>query len=211
MTFDPGNSSDSLHKGFRALESLNEEGLAPGTGFQIHAHKDIEVVTYVQQGNLIHQDGAGKASLLGAGEFQRRTARRGARHSLINRSRFDRARVFQSCIASKQEDSDLLQEQRLFPMAERVGLLRLVASSAGGKASLRVHQDVQIFSSIVHAGNHLIHELGVGRGAWLHVVDGRILLVDQSLLSGDGAGLAGEAAVSFTAKEASEILLFDLA
>ncbi len=211
MTFDPGNSADVLCRGFRALESFNEEGLAPGTGFQIHAHKDIEVVTYVRKGALIQKEGGGRAGLLRTGEFQRRIALRGTRHSAINKSFSDRAHVFQGWIASDHNGHEPVHEQRLFPVAERMGLLRLVASPDGRKASLRIHQDMRIFSSIVQVGNHLIHELGAGRGAWLHVVDGRILLADQSLLAGDGAGLAGEAAVSFTAQEASEILLFDLA
>ena len=101
-------------------------------------------------------------------------------------------------------------ERKHYPYSDRHGVLRLIASPDGEGASLRLRQDVRIYSAILDAGHHLVHEVGAGRGVWLHVVSGRVRLVDQSLGTGDGASLDGEAAVSLTAQAASEILLFDL-
>jgi redox-sensitive bicupin YhaK (pirin superfamily) len=95
-------------------------------------------------------------------------------------------------------------------LAERRGVLRLILSPDGRNQSLRLRQNARVYSSILESGHHVIHELGAGRGAWLHVVSGRIQLIDHVLGTGDGASLVDEAAVSLTAKEASEILLFDL-
>jgi redox-sensitive bicupin YhaK (pirin superfamily) len=102
-------------------------------------------------------------------------------------------------------------ERKHYPFSDRRGNLRLIASPDGSAASLRLQQDVRIYSSVLDPGRHMVHELRPGRGGWLQVVAGRVLLVDQSLEAGDGASLDDEPAVSFTAQVASEILLFDLA
>jgi redox-sensitive bicupin YhaK (pirin superfamily) len=101
--------------------------------------------------------------------------------------------------------------KKLFTLAERKGILKLIASPDGKEASLKIQQDVQMYSTLIHKGNHMIHELKPGRSAWLHVVKGRILMNELYLQAGDGAGFSGERAVSFTAQEPTEILLFDLA
>ena len=210
MTFDPADQSDPLFCGFRALESLVEHDLGPGTTFLGHAHKDNEIVTYVQAGALIQGDAVGRTSRLQAGEFRRTSGRRGMIQSTANKSRTERAHVFQSWIASDQNSLKPGGEQKRFPLAERRGLLRLIASPDGREGSLRIHQDIRIYSSLLDRGTHLVHELSPGRRGWLHVVAGRIMLADHSLGAGDGVGLADEIAVSFTGQEPSEILLFDL-
>lgn len=211
MTFDPENPTDPLRRGFHALESLNEENLAPEMGLYPHTREDTEIITYVQVGTLIHRDRSGRLGHLGTGEFQHTSACRGIRHRALNGSLSDTAHVFQSCITPESVDLRPIQEQRRFPVADREGILRLVASPDGGGTSLRIHQDVRLYSSVLLLGHHLIHELGSGRGAWLHVVKGGISLRDHYLRAGDGAALDDEAAVSFTAQEPAEILLFDLA
>jgi hypothetical protein len=211
MTFDPENKIDPLRRGFHALEPFNEESLGPEMGLSPHVQQDIEIITYVREGSLVHQDGVGGLGRLGPGEFQRTSVCRGVRHSALNGSLFDSAHVFQSCISSQGIGMRPLQEQKRFPIADREGILRIVVSPDGGHASLPIHQDVRLYSSILLIGHHLIHELGSGRGAWLHVVKGRVLLRSFDLRAGDGAALENEAAISFTAQEPSEILLFDLA
>jgi hypothetical protein len=211
MTFGAGESTGAPRGGFLGMKSLDEEDLAPGMGFQFHAHEDIEILTYARRGTMIHQDEKGGTGLLRAGEFRCHRVLDGTRHRLMNRSFVDRAHIFHSCWASGQDRPDPPHEKRFFPLSERTGILRLIASQDGRKASLRISRNARIFSSLLEVGNHLIHELEPGRGAWLHVVDGRVRLVDDSLGPGDGAGVAGERAVSFTAQEGSEILLFDLA
>ena len=211
MTFDSGSPTDALGMGFRTLESLNEEGLAPGTSLLLQPRKDIEVLTYVREGTLTQEDPSGRTHVLGVGECGRSGVRSGARHRAGNRSLTQYAHAFQCSVTSDRKDPRSRPEQRRFPVAERRGILRLMGSPDGKDGSLRMHQDIRVYSSLLDIGHHLIHELAPGRGAWLHVVKGGIQLFDHGLRAGDGASLVDEAAVSWTALEPSEILLFDLA
>jgi redox-sensitive bicupin YhaK (pirin superfamily) len=209
-TFDMENSSDPLHAGFRTLESLNEEDLAPGAGFTFQPQKDTEILTYVFKGALIQEDPAGGTRVLEAGECGRSSARSGTSQRSFNGSLTDSAHVFQCCFTPDRSSLKTQSDKRRFPLADRRGILRLILSSDGRNASLRMRQDAKIYSSILDPGHHVIHELISGRGAWLHVVSGRVQLIDHILTAGDGASLVDEAAVSLTAQEPSEILLFDL-
>ena len=209
-TFDGGNSSDPLQAGFRSLESFNEERLAPGASFEYHPRRDMEILTYVRKGALIQEDPSGGTIALEVGECRRSTARAGTLHRASNGSLTDPAQVFLCCILPDREDSALLSDQRRFSLAERRGVLRLLLSPDGRNASLRLRRDAKMYSSLLETGQHLIHELVAGRGAWLHVVHGSIRLIDHRLNAGDAASLVDEAAVSLTAREPSEILLFDL-
>lgn len=211
MTFDPENDADLYRLGFRALEALNEETPISEMSLLPHTRENIEVVTYVREGTLIHQDDNGNLGRQGPGEFLRTSAPSKVRHRVINASLLNPAHVFQSCITP--DGSVLLPgtEQRLFPVAEREGVLRLIASPNGRDGSLHIQQDLRIYSSVLLPGHHLPHELSPGRAAWLHVVKGRVLLHDQFLGTGDAAGVENERSISFTAQMHSEILLFDLA
>jgi redox-sensitive bicupin YhaK (pirin superfamily) len=211
LTFDPENEADRFRRGFHTLEALNEETPVSEMGLHPHTGEDIEIVTYVRDGALIHQDDAGILGSLETGEFQRTSACRKIRHRVINGSLLNPAHAFQSCITPDGNEFVPGTERRRFPVGDREGVLRLVASSDGRDGSLRIQQDLQMYSSILLPGNHLIHELGKGRAGWLHVVKGRVLLQDQLLGTGDAAALEDEIAVSFTAQISSEILLFDVA
>jgi len=211
MTFDPEDGKDPLCRGFRALESLNEEHVAPEMGLHPHAQKELDLITYVREGSLIHQDEAGGFAREEAGEFQRRRVSIRMQSHALNGSLTDTAHVFQSGLTPDRTALGTNQEQRRFYTAERTGTLKLVASQGGQRASLALDQDVRVYSAILLPGCHLVHEFEGGRTAWLHVVKGRILLQDRSLRAGDGAALIDEVAASLTAQEPSEILLFDLA
>ena len=126
------------------------------------------------------------------------------------RSQPNGTRFIQSSITAFPNAVVASSEQKRIPFSEIHGRLRLIAAADGGSASLRLHQDVRLYSSLLDRGHHVVHALGLGRGAWLQVVEGRIQLIDQALESGDGASIEDEAAVSFTVQEPSEILLFDL-
>jgi len=210
MTFDPENVVDPLRRGFRGLESLNEERAAPVMGLHPDAQEDVELITYVREGAIIPQDEAGTLGRMGAGEFKRRNLSSRIRYPAVNGSLTETAHVFQSGLKPDSLAPGTIPEQKRFYTAERTGTLRLVASQGGKKDSLSLDQDVRVYSSILLQGSHLIHEFEGGRTAWLHVVRGRILLQDLSLRTGDGVSLVDEAAASFTAQEPSEILLFDL-
>jgi len=146
LTFDPENEADPFRHGFRTLESLNEETPIPEMSLHPHIGEDIEIVTYVREGALIHQDGAGKMARLDAGEFQRTSVCRKIRHQIINGSLLNAARVFQSCITPDGDEFLPGTEKKRFPVADREGILRLVASPDGRSGSLRIHQDVQMYS-----------------------------------------------------------------
>jgi len=206
MTFDASRSSDPFRRGFHALESLNEDLLSSDGSLFPNPRSGVDVVTYVQEGSWIRPI----AGHLEAGEFERASDPGRAPPASAGASAAT-ARVFQSCITATAVAAGPALERRRFLRADREGILRLVVSPDGREDSLRVRQDVSLYSSILLRGHHLIHELTRGRGAWLQVVAGSVLLREHHLGAGDGGALEDEAAVALTACEAAEILLFDLA
>ena len=210
LTFCPQDRMDPLADGFGALEALDENRLPPGAGVAPHPRQEAEIVTYVLKGALAQEDSTGRSGVIQAGEFQRMTAGRRVRHSERNASQADWAHVFRMSLHPSESELDCTHEQKFFSVAERRGVLCIVASPDGRKGSLRVHQDALIYSTILDVGQHLVHELPQGRIAWLHVVRGEATLGDLVLTTGDGVGVTGEPAVSFTAQEETETLLLDL-
>jgi len=211
MTFDPENPIDPLRQGFHALELLNEELLAPEMGSDPRHRDDLEIITYVHEGALVYQDDCGALGRLESGEFQRTNLRRGLRDRTLNGSPIDASHIFQGGIAARGMALEPTQEKRRFPIADREGVLRLVVGPDQRPTSLPIQSDVRLYSSILLLGHHLIHPLESGRGGWLHVITGRIRLGPFDLRVGDAAALENEAAISFTAQEPAEVLLFDLA
>jgi redox-sensitive bicupin YhaK (pirin superfamily) len=210
LTFNAQDRTDPLADGFGALEILNEDRLPPGAGGPLHPHHDAEIVTYVFEGALAHEDLIGRSGVIHAGEFQRMTAGRGIRHSETNASRTDWAHVFQIWLHPSEAGLEPSHEHKRFCAAERRGILCIVASPDGRRGSLRIHQDALIYSAMLDPGQHLVHELSRWRSAWLHVVRGEVTLGDVVLTTGDGAGITADRAVSITAREDTEILLLDL-
>jgi redox-sensitive bicupin YhaK (pirin superfamily) len=211
MTFDRGNVGDPFHRGFRALDLLNEVKLLPGTKFKLQSHGNQESVTYVREGSLLIRHRPRRDEVLGSGYCHRTNSRRVMITGVSDKSPLQKAHLFVSSMTPHGKEEDPSSERKYYPYADRHGKLRLIASPDGSATSLRLQKDVRIYSSVLDPGHHVIHELSPGRGAWLHVVAGRVRLIDQSLEAGDGASMDDELAVSFTALEASEILLFNLA
>jgi len=210
LTFHLKDRSHPLAEGFGALAVLNERRLAPGASSALEHCHDAEIVTYVREGTLTHTDSAGHSGVLLAGEFLRRTGTPGIQCSEANASRSDWAHVFHIWLRPAQAERDPEHEQQRFSTAERRGVLRVIASPNGRKGSLRVHQDAEIYSALLDPGQHLVHELLVGRSAWLHVVCGEVTLGELVLHTGDGLGLTAERSVSVTAHKDTEIFLIDL-
>lgn len=211
MTFDPDIRQDPLHDGFRALQGLNEDRLAPGARIPPHSWQDMEILTYVLDGLLVHEDDLGHAGIIRSGEFQHMSAGGGIRHSRFNGSLIDQAHVFECWVRPDTQGLPPDCAQRRFPAADRKRTFCLVASPDSLQSSFRIRQDALVYSSLPNRGCHLIHELRPGRQAWLHVVRGRIQLLHLDLIAGDGVAFLDELAVSVTALEPSELLLFDLA
>jgi quercetin 2,3-dioxygenase len=209
-TFHSEDRADALADGFGTLQLLNEDRLPPGARIPHHAHVDAEIVTYVREGALAYEDSMGRSGVIRAGEFQRMTAARGIRHKETNASRIDWAHVFQIRLRMSKGGLEPSHEQKRFCAAERRGVLCIVASPDGRKGSLRIHQDVLVYSAMLDPGQHVVHELSEGRSAWLHLVQGEGMLGDVLLNTGDGVSVTAERAVSFTAREKTELLLLDL-
>lgn len=211
LTFHSPDRGDLLADGFGALEILTEEILPPGAAVPRLTHRDADIVSYVHEGALAHDDGTGQTGIICAGEFERRTAGRSARRSETNASRTHWAHVFHMCLRPSRAELPTSHEQKRFYAAERRGALRVVASPDGRHGSLRVHEDALIHSALFDPGQHVVHALRDGRCAWLHVVRGEATLGDLILATGDGAGIARVPAVSLTALTEAEILLVDVA
>ena len=209
-SFNAENPFDPGHDGFRSLECLREEWLAPGVEFEFRAPRNLEILTYVWNGALILEDPGGRKIALETGECHRATAKNGSLYRGRNGSRSDTTRVFRGFMTPDRSILPTPGEKQRFSLAERCGVLRLLFSRDGRNSSLRLRQNAGVYSSILDPGRHLVHELPSGRGAWLHLVKGRIQVLDQVLEAGDGASFVEEQAVSLTARESSEILLFDL-
>jgi quercetin 2,3-dioxygenase len=210
LTFDPHNRADPLADGLGALELLNEVRIAPGTSVPRNLRPDVEVLTYVHQGVLSYEDSMSHSGVLQAGEFHRVTSGSSLRHSKMNASRSDWAHFYQLWLHPSQAELDSEHVQKRFSAAERRGRLCVVASPDARRGSLRIHEDALVCSALLDPGQHVVRELAQGRGAWLHVVHGAVTVGDTVLTTGDGAGITEERAVSFTARERSEILLVDL-
>jgi redox-sensitive bicupin YhaK (pirin superfamily) len=209
-TFDPRDRTNPIAGGFGALELLDEDRLPPGSPIPQQPRGDAEIVTYVREGAVAYEDAMGCSGVIQAGEFQRLTAVQGRRHGEANASRTDWAHVLQIRLRPPEGRLESGREQKRFSAAERRGGLRVVASPDAQRGSLRLHQDARIYSALLEHGQHVVHELLPGRGAWLHLVRGELSLGDLVLTAGDGAAITAERAVSFTAREETEILLVDL-
>jgi quercetin 2,3-dioxygenase len=210
LTFDKADQTDPFAGGFGVIEALDEHVLPPGACFAPRAPGDAEVVTYVLDGALAQRDSTGRSGVVRTGEFQRMSTGRFVLHSQRNASQVDWAHVFQLTISGAEPGLDCTCEQKLFTLAERRGLLCIVASPDGRKGSLRVHQDVMVYSSLLDIGQHLVLSLARGRSAWLHLVRGEATVNGLVLATGDSVGVTDEPAVSFTARMETEILVLDL-
>jgi redox-sensitive bicupin YhaK (pirin superfamily) len=210
LTFDPDDRADPLADGFGALGLLNEIRIAPGTGVARNTLDDAEVLTYLHQGVLSYGDSTSQRGVLQAGEFHCATLSRAVPNGTIQVSRPHWAHFYELWLRPSEAATVSEQAKRRFSVADRRGRLCVVASVDARQGSLRIREDALIYSALLDPGQHMARELPHGRNAWLHVVCGAIALGDIVLTAGDGAGIREERAISFAAREKSEILLVDL-
>lgn len=210
-TFSFGDYYDPQHMGFRSLRVINDDRVAPGKGFGMHPHNNMEIITYVIEGSLEHKDSMGTGSVIRSGDVQRMSAGTGIAHSEFNPSAKDPVHLLQIWIVPDKRGLPPEYEQKAYPETERQGHLRIVASRDGRDGSLRVHQDARLFASLLDPGQQVVHELLPGRHAWVQVARGAVTLNGQSLGEGDGAAASGEKAVTLVGVEPAEVLVFDLA
>jgi redox-sensitive bicupin YhaK (pirin superfamily) len=210
-TFSFADYYDPEHMSFRALRVINEDRVEPQTGFGRHPHREMEIITYVLDGELTHHDSMGNGSVIRPGEVQRMTAGSGIEHSEENNSPTDEVHLLQIWIRPNEKGLTPEYEQKSIPEKAEKNKLYMIASPVGGNGSLKIHQDVKLYSAIIGAGEKIEFELEKDRHAWVQVARGTVDLNGNQLKQGDGAGVSKETDLTISAEENSEILLFDLA
>ncbi len=202
---------DPAHMGFGALRVINEDRIAAGTGFGTHGHRDMEIVSYVLDGALAHQDSLGNGSVIRPGDVQRMSAGTGVRHSEFNQQSDAPTHFLQIWIEPDRRGIAPGYEERHFSEADKRGRLRLVASPDGADGSVTIHQSARVYAGLFDGDERARLELAPGRRAYVHVARGAVSVNGRRLVAGDAAKLVGEPAVELDAGERAEVLVFDLA
>ena len=210
-TFSFSDYYDPAHMSFRSLRVINEDRVAPGAGFGMHGHRDMEIVTWVLSGALEHKDNLGHGEVLRPGEMQHMTAGRGIRHSEFNPSATEPVHLYQIWLLPRESGLSPSYSQKSFPTESRTGRWQLVASPDGTGGSLKIEQDAKIYLATLAPGDNLSFDLGSDRHAWLQVLRGSLQLSGESLAAGDGIAASREPVLTLHSVSPSEVMLFDLA
>ncbi len=210
-TFSFDQYHDPNHMGFHTLRVINEDRVQPGRGFPTHSHRDMEIVTYILEGALQHQDSMGNGSIIRPGDVQRMTAGTGIAHSESNPSQTDAVHLLQIWILPNKRGLKPGYEQKAFSQEDRRAILRLIASEDARDGSVRIHQDVNVYASLLEIGQEVVHRLAPNRHAWIQVARGAIAVNGEKLNESDGAAISGESNLTIVGHESAETLLFDLA
>ena len=210
-SFSFGHYHDPAHMGFGPLRVINEDRVAPGGGFPAHPHSDMEIVSYVLSGSLEHKDSIGTGSVIRPGDVQRMSAGSGIRHSEFNASAAEAVHFLQIWIVPEKTGLTPGYEQKRFADAQKRGQLALVGSRDGRDGSVTIHQDVELYATLLGAGQSVSHDLGPGRLGWVQVASGSITLNGAAMNEGDGAALEEHGTITLTAASDAEVLLFDMA
>jgi quercetin 2,3-dioxygenase len=209
---------DPAHMGFGNLRVINEDRIAPGSGFGTHGHRDMEIISYVLSGALAHKDsmgngaaGAANAGVIPPDDVQRMSAGRGVMHSEFNHASDQATHFLQIWIEPKHRGIDPGYEQKRFSPAEKRGRLRLIASPDGRDGSVTVHADASLYAGLFDGAESAQLALDPRRLAYVHVARGRLCVNGVELGDGDAARLDGESKLQLDGGHAAEVLVFDLA
>jgi redox-sensitive bicupin YhaK (pirin superfamily) len=202
---------DPEHVQFGALRVINEDRIAPGTGFGTHGHRDMEIISYVLEGELAHKDSMGNGSVIRPGDVQRMSAGRGVFHSEFNNSKSAPAHFLQIWITPNRLGIEPGYEEHHFAAADKRGRLCLIASEDGRAGSVRIHQDASLYAGLFDGSETAEHVLPAGRRAYLHVARGSVEVNGQALDAGDALLFESAETVRIRAGKEAEVLLFDLA
>ncbi|MEA5524986.1 pirin family protein [Nodularia spumigena] len=209
-TFSFGNFYDRDRMGFRTLRVINDDRIAPGAGFPRHSHRDMEILTYVLSGAVEHKDSLGTGSTIRPGDAQIMSAGTGIAHSEFNPSQTEPLHLLQIWILPDKEGLTPRYEQKSFPLAEKRGQLRLIAAKDGRNGAVTIHQDVDLYASILEAGDVVNYHVQPERYAWLQIAQGVATLNGEELRAGDGVQISGEEKLKISTDISTEFLLFDL-
>lgn len=196
--------------GFSALRVINEDHIAGGGGFPTHGHQDMEIITYVLNGELAHTDSMGNEATITAGEVQYMTAGSGVMHSEYNTSKTEPVHLLQIWLEADQANREPGYVQKKFSRKKKLNTLCPIATPSGDAGSMQVHQSVWLYASILETTKNVNYECSSDRCQWVQVVSGELAINNTRLEAGDGAAIAGEAELNITAAKDAEFLLFDL-
>ncbi len=208
-SFSFADYHDPQHMGFGPLRVINEDRVQPGAGFGTHGHRDMEILSYVLEGELAHKDSMGNGSTIVPGDVQRMSAGRGVQHSEFNHDKQGVTHFLQIWIEPQVRGIAPEYEQKHFASAEKRGKLRLIASADGAEGSVRIHQDARVYAGLFDGAENARAEFGAGRKAYVHVARGALTVNGQRLSAGD-ALKTDASTLEFSAGEGAEVLVFDL-
>ena len=213
-SFSFADYHDPEHMGFGPLRVINEDRVQPGMGFGTHGHRDMEIVSYVLEGQLAHKDSIGTGSTIVPGDVQRMSAGRGVMHSEFNPSRTDGVHFLQIWIEPAVHGIAPSYEQANVPDEAKRARLALIAGPEGSGAAVKIHQDARLYASILDGSDRVAHTVSEGRRAYVHVVRGEVAVNGVDLQAGDAAMLENESRITLDhgdkPRAAAEVLLFDL-
>ena len=209
-TFSFADYYDPKFMGFRSLRVINEDQIAAKRGFGTHSHRDMEIITYVLEGALEHQDSLGNRSVMRPGDVQRMTAGTGVSHSEYNHCDREATHLLQIWILPETQGLEPGYEQKAYSDAEKRAKLCLIASQDGRDGSVKVRQDLNLYATVLGEGEQINLSVEDARSVWVQVVRGSMMLNGQPLAQGDAAAVSQETLLNLTGKEPAEVLVFDL-
>ena len=201
---------DPQHMGWGNLRVINEDRVAPGTGFGTHSHRDMEIISYVLSGELAHKDTLGNVRGIPPGDVQRMSAGTGVQHSEFNHAPNDTTHFLQIWIEPNVTGMAPSYEQKTFLESEKRGALRLVASSDGAQGSVTIHADARVYAGLLDGAQTVELALNSNRKAYVHLVRGELDVNGQRLSAGDAALMEGESRLALSCGKDAEVLVFDL-
>jgi redox-sensitive bicupin YhaK (pirin superfamily) len=210
-SFSFAHYHDPEWMGWGNLRVINEDHIAPGSGFGTHGHRDMEIISYVLQGELAHKDSMGNVKGIPPGDVQRMSAGSGVMHSEFNHAPNDTTHFLQIWIEPNVRGIAPSYEQKTFNKAEKTGRLRLVASSDGAQGSVTIHADAALYAGLLDADQRAQVSIAPGRKAYVHLVRGALKVNGQALQTGDAAVMADETQIELSDAQDAEVLVFDLA
>jgi redox-sensitive bicupin YhaK (pirin superfamily) len=210
-SFSFANYYDPQFMGWGNLRVINEDWIAPGMGFGTHGHRDMEIVTYVLEGELAHKDSMGNVESIPPGDVQRMSAGTGVQHSEFNHAPGEKTHLLQIWIEPNKKGVTPGYEQKAFPREEKLGKLRLVASPTAENGSVLIHADAKMYVGLFDEQHTTSLEIDPARKAYVHLVRGEAQINGQALQAGDALMLEGEKLVDLQRAKNAEVLVFDLA
>jgi redox-sensitive bicupin YhaK (pirin superfamily) len=209
-TFSFADYHDPARVRFGKLRVINEDRIAPGQGFGTHPHNDMEIITYVISGAIEHKDSMGNGTVIPAGDVQRMTAGTGVLHSEFNHSQDEELHLLQIWIFPEENGLEPGYEQTQFPREAKLNRLCLIGSRDGREDSVTIHQDVDLYASLLESGKQVTLDGVADRRVFIQVVSGELRINGELVGAGDGMQIRQEDSVNITALSESEFLLFNL-